>query len=102
MFGHVFYESALCVLNYLDEEERAGTFTLIVFMLSYVCLCSVPLPRDAVGWSVTCACDISWPLPLVLFPFHYNYISIRFDALIFIVRPYCHSLEDGNFNKLSL
>ena len=31
--------------------KRVGCFTLIVF-----CLCSVSLPRGAVGWSVVCDC----------------------------------------------
>ena len=34
---------------------RAGCFVLIVFLLSCGCLCSVSLPCDAVGWSVTVA-----------------------------------------------
>ena len=35
--------------NHLDGEERAGCFTLIVFLMSCVCLCSVALPHGAVG-----------------------------------------------------
>ena len=45
--------------NHLDREERAGYFTLIVFLtylltyllMSYDCYCSVALPHGAVGWS---------------------------------------------------
>ena len=64
--------------NHLDEEERAGCFTLIVFLMSCDCLCSVAFPRrteqniifidiklrpltgSAVGWSAVCDCGISW------------------------------------------
>ena len=35
---------------YIAEEELAGYFTLIVFG----CLCSVSLPRGALGWSFIC------------------------------------------------
>ena len=37
--------------NHLDGKERAGCFTLIVFLMSCDCKCSVALPRGAVGWS---------------------------------------------------
>ena len=35
--------------NHIDEEERAGCFTLIVFLLSCDCTRSVTLPYSAVG-----------------------------------------------------
>ena len=45
--------------NHPGEEERAGYFTLIVFLMSSDCLCSVALPHGAVGWSAVCECCIS-------------------------------------------
>ena len=53
-------------LVFFTVEERAGCFTLIVFLLScsstckYLCV----FPRSAVGWSMVCDCGISsvsWP-----------------------------------------
>ena len=44
---------------HLVEEERAGCFAIIVFLLPCGCLCSVPLPHGAMGWSVVCECDFS-------------------------------------------
>ena len=45
--------TVLCPLH-LAEEERAGYFTLFVFLLSSDCKCSVSFPRGAVDglWSV--------------------------------------------------
>ena len=40
--------------NHLDEEERAGCFALIVFLMSCYCYCSVALPHCAMGWSAVC------------------------------------------------
>ena len=34
--------------NYLAEEERAGCFTLIAFLLPCGCYCSLSLPHSAV------------------------------------------------------
>ena len=44
-------------LHHLHGEERAGYFTLIVFLvfLTY----SAALPHGAVGWSAVCDCAIS-------------------------------------------
>ena len=35
---------------YLVLKERVDYFVLIVFLVSYDCLCSVALLPDAVGW----------------------------------------------------
>ena len=43
----------LCVLTSF-AIERAGCFTLFVFLMSCDCYCSVALPHGAVGWSVVC------------------------------------------------
>ena len=57
MFSHCLLFSTLC--NHLDGEERAGCFTLTVFLMSCDGRCSVGLPRGAVGWSTVCDWDIS-------------------------------------------
>ena len=48
------------VFTHLAEEEIADCLTLTVYMylLWYGCLCSVSLPRGAVGWSVVYDCGI--------------------------------------------
>ena len=54
-----------CISNYLfkiriinhDGEERAGCFTLFVFLVSRDCC--VALPHDATGLSAVCDYDIS-------------------------------------------
>ena len=43
--------SDLCVFNYLAGEERADCYTLIVFLLSCDCVCSM---------SAVCDCGNSW------------------------------------------
>ena len=45
-------------------EERAGCFTLTVYLMSYDSQCSGALPRGAVGLSVVCICGISWSYSL--------------------------------------
>ena len=45
--------------NGLDEEKRAGCFTLIAFLIPCACWCSVSLPYSAVGCSAVCDCGIS-------------------------------------------
>ena len=42
-----------------DGEERAGCFTLCVFLVYCGCYCSGALPHDNVGWSAVCDCGIS-------------------------------------------
>ena len=43
--------------NHLDVEQRAGCFSLFVFLVSRVCC--VALPPSAMGLSVVCDCGIS-------------------------------------------
>ena len=43
----ILYPLQIC--NYLDEEERANCFILIVFLMSCDCGCSVALPHGVVG-----------------------------------------------------
>ena len=47
----------LLFCNHLDGEERAGSFSLFVFLVSRDCC--VALPRDAKGLSAVCDCGIS-------------------------------------------
>ena len=44
----------LSFCNHLVAGERAGCFTLIVFLVSCCCKCYVFLPLSAFGWSVVC------------------------------------------------
>ena len=39
--------------------SEPGCFTLIVFLMSCDCKCSVALPHGAVGWSAVCDCGTS-------------------------------------------
>ena len=42
-----------------DGEERAGCFTLFVFLMSFDGYRSLVLPHGAVGWCAVCLCGIS-------------------------------------------
>ena len=57
-FIFVLLFSTLCpsgfALIYLDGEERAGCFTLTVFLIFCDSKCSVTLPHDAMDWSAVC------------------------------------------------
>ena len=62
MFGPSFviqYFASFWFSNHLDGEERAGCFTLTIFLMSCDSRCSVALPDGAVGWSAVCDCGIS-------------------------------------------
>ena len=57
MFGFCFviqYFMFFNFCNHLDGEERAGCFTLIVFLMSCDCKCSAALPHGTMGWSEVC------------------------------------------------
>ena len=41
---------------HIDEEERAGCFIEIVFLMSCDCKCFVTLHHSAVVWSSVCDC----------------------------------------------
>ena len=63
MFGPCFwYAVLLCVISsvvaHLNEEERAGCFNFIVFLIPCDCKCSVSLPCGAVGLVCMCDCGI--------------------------------------------
>ena len=45
--------------------KRVGCFTIIVFLMSCSCKCSVSLPCGAVGRPTVCDCVISWSYSLL-------------------------------------
>ena len=47
-------------LNQLEEEERAGCFTFITFLVSYDIWCSLALPHEGVCLTAVCDCGNSW------------------------------------------
>ena len=46
---------------------------LRVFGVCILASLSLSLSHDAMGWSVTCGCGISWPKSLSLYMFQVNY-----------------------------
>ena len=60
MFGPCFVIQYLMCFNHLGvEEERAGCFIIMVFLMSCDCCVSVVLLRDAMGLSAVFGCGIS-------------------------------------------
>ena len=59
------YLASILFCNHLDEEERAGFFVLVVFLVSHDCC--VALTHDAMGLSAVCDCGISWSYSLTIF-----------------------------------
>ena len=57
-WGFVLFLFCNTVLNvpFIAEEERAGCFTFIVFLLSRGCYCSVSLPCGTIG--LVCDCGV--------------------------------------------
>ena len=59
MFGLSFVvQSFLVFFQSSRLEETVGCFTLIDVFVSGGCVCSVALPRDAVGWPAVFDCGI--------------------------------------------
>ena len=57
MFGSCFfiqYFMSFLFCNRLDGEERTGSFTLIGFLVSCDCKCSVTHAHGIVGWFTCC------------------------------------------------
>ena len=48
-----------------DERAAAVSFTLIVFLITCDCYCSIAFPHGAVGWSAVHDCGISWSDSLI-------------------------------------
>ena len=61
------YLVSFLVLKSSLRGRKGWWFTLKVFLLSRVCLCSVSIPRSAMGWSVVYDCVFSWLYSLVSF-----------------------------------
>ena len=59
MFGPCFVIKYFVFCNHLDGEEKAGCFTLSVFLVSCDSKCSVALPHGVMGYSAVCDCGIS-------------------------------------------
>ena len=51
--------------SHFDGEEIAASFTLIVFLITRDCYCSIAFPQGAVGWSAVHDCGISWSDSLI-------------------------------------
>ena len=45
--------------SYLEEEEKAGCFAIVVLQMHCYYKCSVALAHGAVGWSALYDCGIS-------------------------------------------
>ena len=46
------------VRSYLEEEELAGFFAIIVLQMYCYCTCPMALPHGAMGWSTVCDCGV--------------------------------------------
>ena len=57
-------------------EERAGCFTLFVFLVSFDCY--VALPHGAMDWFAVCGC-ISWPYS------HAIFVNLKVQQLIYLI-----------------
>ena len=67
----LFCYTLLCVLH-SDEEEIAGCFALIVFLMYCDCWCFMAFPHDVVGWSAVFDGGTSWLYPLTFFKLLFN------------------------------
>ena len=66
--------------NHLDGKERAGCFTLTVFLMYCDSQWSVALPHGAVGWSAVYDCRISWSYSLAFFYLDGDmHLEVRWD-----------------------
>ena len=52
--------------SHLDGGERAASFTLIVFLITLDCYCSIVFPHGAVGLSAVHDCGTSWSDSLII------------------------------------
>ena len=53
------YFVSILVCNYLEEEEKASCFAIIVLHMYCYYKCYVAPPHGAVGWYAVCDCGIS-------------------------------------------
>ena len=69
--------------SHLDGEERAASFTLIVFLITHDCYCSIAYPHGAVGWSAVHNCGICWPDSLITLVLSCNGLYIS-NSVLFV------------------
>ena len=67
------------ICSHLDGEERAASFTLIVFLITRDCYCSIDFPH--VGWSAVYDCGISWSDSLIILVLSSNGLYISKSVL---------------------
>ena len=46
------------ICNHLSDDEKAGCFAFLVFLLSCNCLFSVSHPKGSIGLSAACNCGL--------------------------------------------
>ena len=76
--------NTLCLFllcSHLDGEERAASFTLIVFLITRDCYCSIAYPHGAVGWSAVHNCGICSSDSLIILVLSYSGLYISKSVL---------------------
>ena len=61
VLGPCFVIQYLISIGLSLKDERAGCFTLVLFLLSCGCQCLVSRPRGAMGWSVVWSVIVAFP-----------------------------------------
>ena len=64
-FSRLYMDHYSLAIILLMKRGLVAFLTLIVFLLSFMCLCSVSLPCGSMSWSVVCACGSSLSYSLV-------------------------------------
>ena len=86
MFLALLYNT-LCpflLCSHLDWKKRVASFTLIVFLITRDCYCSIAFPHCVCvggGWSAVHDCGISWPDSLIILVKSCNGLYI-FDLIV--------------------
>ena len=57
-------------------EERAASFTLIVFLITRECYCAIAFSHCALGWSAVHDCGMSWSDSLIILVLSFNGLYI--------------------------
>ena len=68
--------------SHLNGEERAASFTLIVFLITRDCYFSMAFPHSIVGWSAVHDCGISWSDSLIILVLSCNSLYIFKSVLL--------------------
>ena len=77
-----YFVSFLALQSSCWGRERAASFTLIVFLITRDCYCSIAFPHGAVGWSAVHDCGISWSDSLIILVLSCNGLYI-FKSFLF-------------------